>query len=186
MSSLRSYLIEVAREYERVLNMYRVLMNLGTACDSSEYVGIIETALIESVLAHSRSLIQFFKIVRGRRYKDVVYYLPYLKRGSAREFRRRVRACPGYDDAQRIVRDVNKYVLHLTRDAVEPGDRAAVVGTELRQSLGSSAASSPYSLIMLMLGWLVVMLLMCLGGLMVIALSIKVLVGCLRDEPCGD
>ncbi|WP_054853268.1 hypothetical protein [Vulcanisaeta distributa] len=126
MSSLRSYLIEVAREYERVLNMYRVLMNLGTACDSSEYVGIIETALIESVLAHSRSLIQFFKIVRGRRYKDVVYYLPYLKRGSAREFRRRVRACPGYDDAQRIVRDVNKYVLHLTRDAVEPGDRAAV------------------------------------------------------------
>ncbi|WP_054841848.1 hypothetical protein [Vulcanisaeta distributa] len=126
MSSLRSYLMEVIREYERILSMYRVLMNLGTACDSSEYVGVIEMALIESILTHSRSLIQFFKIVRGRRYKDVIYYLPYLKRGSAREFRRRVKECPGYDDAQRIIRDVNKYVLHLTRDAVESGDKSSV------------------------------------------------------------
>ncbi|GAB6946863.1 hypothetical protein JCM16161A_09930 [Vulcanisaeta sp. JCM 16161] len=126
MSSLRGYLIEVAREYERVLSMYRVLMNLGAVCDSGKYVGVIEAALIESILAHSRSLIQFFKIVRGRRYKDVTYYLPYLKRGSAREFRRKVKACPGYEDAQRVIRDVNKYVLHLTRETAEPGDRASV------------------------------------------------------------
>ncbi|MGC8608037.1 MAG: hypothetical protein ACP5GZ_07840 [Vulcanisaeta sp.] len=126
MSSLRSYLMEVIHEYERILSMYRVLMNLGAACDLSEYVDVIEAALIESVLAHYRSLIQFFKIVRGRRYKDVIYYLPYLKRGSAREFRRRVKECPGYEDVQRIIRDVNKYVLHLTREAAESGDRAAV------------------------------------------------------------
>ncbi|WP_054854890.1 hypothetical protein [Vulcanisaeta sp. JCM 16161] len=186
MSSLRGYLIEVAREYERVLSMYRVLMNLGAVCDSGKYVGVIEAALIESILAHSRSLIQFFKIVRGRRYKDVTYYLPYLKRGSAREFRRKVKACPGYEDAQRVIRDVNKYVLHLTRETAEPVIGPLWVETALQRSLGSSVASSPSSLIMLMRGWLVLMLLMSLGGLMVIALSIKVLVGCLRDEPCGD
>ncbi len=75
MSSLRSYLVEVIREYERVLGMYRVFMSLGTACGSSEYVGVLEAALVESILMHSRSLIQFFKIVKGRRYKDVIYYL---------------------------------------------------------------------------------------------------------------
>ncbi len=126
MSSLRSYLMEVIREYERVLSMYRVFMNLGTACNSSEYVSVIEAAIAESILMHSRSLIQFFKIVKGRRYKDVIYYLPYLKRGGAREFRRRVRACPGYDDAQGIIRDVNKYVLHLTREVAESSDRPVV------------------------------------------------------------
>ena len=123
MSSLRSYLVEVVNEYGKVLGMYRALTNINNACNSGKYEGVIREALIESILMHSRNLIQFFKIVRGRRYKDVIYYLPYLRRGSAREFRRRVLACPGYGDAQGIIRSVNKYVAHLTRDFTESDGR---------------------------------------------------------------
>ena len=126
MSSLRSYLMEIINEYGRVLSMYRALTDLGSTCNLAEYEGVIKAALIESILMHSRNLIQFFKIVRGRRYKDVIYYLPYLRRGSAREFRRKVTACPGYEDAQRIIRDVNKYVAHLTREAIESGGKVAL------------------------------------------------------------
>ena len=126
MSSLRSYLMEIINEYSRVLSMYRALTNLGNACILAEYEGAVREALIESILMHSRNLIQFFKIVRGRRYKDVIYYLPYLRRGSAREFRRKVTACPSYEDAQRIIRDVNKYVAHLTREAAESGGKVAL------------------------------------------------------------
>ncbi|WP_243680129.1 hypothetical protein [Vulcanisaeta souniana] len=98
MSSLRSYLLGVTREYEMVLSMYRALVNIGSACDSGEYVGVIGgAALVESILKRSRNLTRFFGIARDRRYKDVVYYLMYLRRGGAREFRRRVRACSGYE-----------------------------------------------------------------------------------------
>ena len=123
MSSLRSYLMEITNEYGRVLSMYRALTNLNNACSSGEYEGVVKEALIESILVHSRNLVQFFKIVRGRRYKDVIYYLPYLRRGTAREFRKRVSACPGYGDAQGIIRSVNKYVAHLTKDFAESGGK---------------------------------------------------------------
>ncbi len=118
--------MEVINEYDKVLYMYRALINLSEACGSSEYADIIKVALIESILTRSRNLIQFFKIVRGRRYKDVIYYLPYLRRGIAREFRRRVRSCPGYENAQRIIREVNKYVVHLTRETIESGSKEAL------------------------------------------------------------
>ncbi len=65
MSLLRSYLGEVVSEYGRVLSMYGVLMRLNEVCGYGDYVGVVRTALIESIPTHSRNLIQFFKIVRG-------------------------------------------------------------------------------------------------------------------------
>ncbi len=34
--------------------------------------------------------------------------------------------CPGYEDTQRIIRGVNKYVTHLTRESAESMGKAAL------------------------------------------------------------